>query len=266
MTSDSFFDDYPQFYETSQTGAVAGRLNNRYAAIIEFNREILRGSRVLDIASHDGRWSFAALDAGAAHVTGIEIRSYLVENCVRNMQSLGIEENRYDFKVGDALNELDKLESGQFEVVMCLGFLYHTVHNPLLIERIGRLNPKYVIFDTQLGVPAGLHEPPEWLSVSHGIYGRFFMEKMTQFLSEQPIIFLHEDETMREGMAVNQACEDHLVPVGYPTKGALEFLLDKAGFENFTYFDWLHSELENAATCFDYRVGHRVTLRGCRKT
>lgn len=47
-------------------------------AIIEEHREELNGARVLDIASHDGRWSFAALQVGAAHVTGIAGREHLV--------------------------------------------------------------------------------------------------------------------------------------------------------------------------------------------
>lgn len=67
-----FFDDHPEFLETSSTAAGKDRLNLRHVAIIEEHCKILSGSRVLDIASHDGRWSFAALQAGATHVTGIE--------------------------------------------------------------------------------------------------------------------------------------------------------------------------------------------------
>ena len=69
-----FFDDYPLFYETSKTASSKARLNVRHQAIIEANRDILKDARVLDLASHDGRWSFAALKAGAAHVTGVEAR------------------------------------------------------------------------------------------------------------------------------------------------------------------------------------------------
>lgn len=69
-----FFDPYAQFLTTSATSASPSRLNARHAAIIQGNLELFRGKRVLDIASHDGRWSFAALHAGAKHVTGIEIR------------------------------------------------------------------------------------------------------------------------------------------------------------------------------------------------
>jgi len=60
-----FFDTYPQFYRTSNTAARPDRLNDRYRAIIDFNRGIIQGSTILDIASHDGRWSFAAIKSGA---------------------------------------------------------------------------------------------------------------------------------------------------------------------------------------------------------
>ena len=263
MKAEGFFDSYPRFLETSKTGADKDRLNERYRAIIEFNRDIIRGSRLLDIASHDGRWSFAALKAGAEHSTGIEIRPYLVENCVRNMQSQCIADGRYHFTCGDAVTTISKLPAGQFDVVMCLGYLYHTPHIPLLIQQIGRLKPRHVIIDSQVGVPVGFHEPSDWLALSDGIYGKFFMQELTRFLSEQPLILLHEDETQREGMAVHVDSTAPWVPVGYPTKGALEFLLKKAGFDDFVYYDWFSADLQNPVPLFDYRMGYRVTMR-CR--
>jgi 2-polyprenyl-3-methyl-5-hydroxy-6-metoxy-1,4-benzoquinol methylase len=261
LTSDRFFDNYPQFYATSKTGADADRLHDRYRAIVEFNKNIIEGTRVLDIASHDGRWSFAVLKAGAKHVTGIEIRPYLVENSTQNMQGQHIGDDQYQFICGDVLEEIARLQVGRFDVVLCLGYLYHTIHIPQLIQQIGRLKPKHVIVDTQIGVPVGFHEPPDWLELSDGRYGKFFMHELCKFLSAQPLILLHEDETQREGMAVYRESEDPWVPVGYPTKGALEFLLDKAGFAEFTYYDWLNASLGNWVPSFDYRMGYRVTMR-----
>ncbi|MEM5584754.1 methyltransferase domain-containing protein [Roseibium sp. AS2] len=261
-----FFDLYPQFLETSQTGADRDRLNERHRAIIDDNRDIIQGSRLLDIASHDGRWSFAALTAGARHCTGIEIRPYLVRNSVVNMQTQQIADERYTFLCGDALSTISTLEAGQYDVIMCLGYLYHTAHIPLLIQEICRLKPAHVIVDTQVGVPVGFHEPPDWLELSKGIYGRFFMEQLTRFLSEQPLILLHEDETQREGMSVDTSTSDPWVPVGYPTKGALEFLLGKAGYGAFRYYDWFGADLANPVPLFDYRNGYRVTMRCSAKT
>ena len=49
-------------------------MNERYEALFASNRDIFDGARVLDLATHDGRYSFAALKTGAAHVTGVEVR------------------------------------------------------------------------------------------------------------------------------------------------------------------------------------------------
>jgi 23S rRNA G2069 N7-methylase RlmK/C1962 C5-methylase RlmI len=75
-----FFDRFNRFYSTSRTSPWPERLHARYQAIIQENLDLLRGQRVLDVASHDGRWSFAALKAGCAHVTGMEAREHLVLN------------------------------------------------------------------------------------------------------------------------------------------------------------------------------------------
>jgi hypothetical protein len=43
-----FFDSYPRFYSTSQTGAKPNRLNKRHRALIDSNEAIIRGKSVLD--------------------------------------------------------------------------------------------------------------------------------------------------------------------------------------------------------------------------
>ena len=96
-----FFDDYPAFNETSRTAASPARLNLRHEAMIEPNRDILAGARVIDLASHDGRWSFAAHEAGAAHVTGVEARRPMVEAARRTFAGYGVPSDRYTFIRGD---------------------------------------------------------------------------------------------------------------------------------------------------------------------
>ena len=59
--SQNFFDDYPRFRETSNVASSLDRLNFRYSHVIDRNRRLLEGKRVLDIASHDARFTFAAL-------------------------------------------------------------------------------------------------------------------------------------------------------------------------------------------------------------
>ena len=73
-----FAEDYPRFMEASELEPQPQRLNERYEALFASNRDIFDGARVLDLASHDGRYSFAALKTGAEHVTGVEVRESLV--------------------------------------------------------------------------------------------------------------------------------------------------------------------------------------------
>lgn len=143
-----FFDNYPRFYETSKTGPVPNRLNKRYRAIFSSDPSIFGGARVLDISSHDGRWSFAALKTGASHVTGIEPREHLVQNSNETLTSLGYRRDRdFNFIQGDVFEVLET--SQRFDVVLCLGFFYHTYRHPELLKLINDCQPKAVIVDSQ---------------------------------------------------------------------------------------------------------------------
>ena len=144
-----FFDAYPRFYETSTIGP-RNRINRRYQALIEPNGEIIRGKSVLDIASHDGRWSFAAHAAGARYVLGIEAREHLVKNSQDNMRAYQVPEDQVEFVLGDVFEKLDQLEPGRFETVFCFGFFYHTMHHMLLLNKIARLRPTHIVLDTSI--------------------------------------------------------------------------------------------------------------------
>jgi protein-L-isoaspartate O-methyltransferase len=144
-----FFDEHPEFLETSDTASSRSRLNLRHLGIIREHADVLQGARVLDIASHDGRWSFAALQAGASHVTGIEGRRYLVVNARKTMISKGIERERFRFIRGDAHDTLTA-GVGSFDVVMLLGFLYHTLRYTELFAGIRATGARHVIIDTRV--------------------------------------------------------------------------------------------------------------------
>lgn len=141
------FSRYPQFLETSPVGNWPARLDARYEVIIEANRDRLKGARVLDIASHDGRWTFAALDAGAAHVTGIEVRPEMAKAAEKNLASLGVSSSRYEFKVGDIFERAGVFRAG-FDVVLCLGFLYHTARHAESLQLIRDTNASLAVIDT----------------------------------------------------------------------------------------------------------------------
>ena len=133
-----FFNNNPKFYASSaigsdllKDGTPSPRLENRYLGIVDANRGLFEDARVLDIGCHDGRWGAAALDAGARHVFGLEGRPETLEKARKNFKDE--ERSRYSFQLGDAL-EILRGTFGPFDLILCLGFMYHTPHHVALFE------------------------------------------------------------------------------------------------------------------------------------
>ncbi len=226
-----FFDSYPHLYSTSQTGAKPNRLNKRHRALIDSNEAIIRGKSVLDIASHDGRWSLAACKAGARHVVGIEVREHLVKSAHTNMRKYQVSEDQVHFVLGDVLEVLDQLEPGSFETVFCFGFFYHTMHHMLLLSKIARLRPTHVILDTAID------------------------------LDPDSIVEVHDEAVATEGAgAVPDPGDPTRIVVGWPTKSALELMLSSSGFTAFSYYNWHGAGIKRWDDLEDYHEGLRVSL------
>lgn len=223
----NFFNEYPSF----APGATKDRLNKRYEAIINNNKKCFPNSKVLDIASHDGRWSFAATKNGAKHVLGIEGRSNLVDLSNKNFVEYDVSPDLYTFKVGDIHQELRNFNKNQFDVILCLGFFYHTAHHFLLLEEFERLAPKYLILDTAIN----------WYLKGNVISWR-----------KEP----SEDKSMAIGNKKNEW-------VGWFTKSLLSETLNDYGFD-IEYFDW-PKFLNNNNSHKDYSLGRRVTVLATRK-
>jgi 16S rRNA G966 N2-methylase RsmD len=226
----NFFDEYSQFYHTSKTKPFPNRLNKRYEALIESNINLIKNKSILDIASHDGRWSFAALKNDAKYVLGIEGRKELVENSIKNMKMYKISDTKYDFVVGDIHEEIKKLKQNTFETVFCFGFFYHTLDHNLLLREIKRLNPKNLILDT---VISNL---------------------------DLPIIELIEEDSDVEMYAIkNSENKNKNVLVGHPSKKAIEHMLENLGFE-YHYYDWHDGHIQNWNDLESYESKRRITL------
>ena len=122
-------------------------MNERYEALFAGNRDIFDGARVLDLASHDGRYSFAALKTGAAHVIGVEVRQSLIDRAQEAFAFYGQDPETYRFVRGDVFEALAR-EEFDVDVVLCFGFLYHTFRHTELMYRLNKLAPRHLIVDT----------------------------------------------------------------------------------------------------------------------
>ena len=222
-----FFDSFPRFVDTSATGPWKDRLNARYVALIHSNRELLRDARVLDLASHDGRFTFAALQNGASKVVGIELDHLLHREAIANFELYGAPPERYDFVLGDILERLDDVEP--FDVVFCFGVLYHLTDHMRLLSAIAAREPEYLIIDTHVS----------------GLDGAVIELFSARGATPPPA-----------GSTLH----------GRPTAAALESMMSYFGW-TVEYYDWSTSDLASIEHMDGYKTGTRVTMlvRCCEK-
>jgi hypothetical protein len=221
-----FFNEFDAFLTTSRTHAIADRLNARYRAIIEHNLTAIAGRRVLDIASHDGRWSFAALKAGAVHVVGIEPRENLLRNAYATFDRYEVAGDRYTFVQADAFEALKNMNI-QVDTVLCLGFLYHTVRHVELADLISRTAASCAIIDTVIVPPSSQIEPALGSAASNRrVYGnRSTVKLFKEAVEHESTAF--RDSTTRNGENI----------VATPSREGLAFIMQHFGFE-VEEFNW----------------------------
>jgi hypothetical protein len=210
-------------------------MNERYEALFASNRDIFEGARVLDLASHDGRFSMAALKAGAAHVTGVEVRQSLIDKAQETFAFYDQDPETYRFVCGDLFEVLNR-EQFDVDVVLCLGYLYHTWRYTELMYRIHNMAPRHLIVDTMV-IPD---------------------TQPTLKLVREP-----DPEDIRS--AAQDAWSVDRVLVLRPSVPALQVLVRNYGFEIESMHDWkgqLAGRLPMPGLD-GYATGKRVTLR-CR--
>jgi SAM-dependent methyltransferase len=93
-------------------------------------------ARALDLACNEGWWSHRLLEWGAAEVVAVDAREDNARRARLLRDQHGISRERLDILTADATT-LDADELGQFDVVLCLGLLYH-LENPIGTLRLAR--------------------------------------------------------------------------------------------------------------------------------
>lgn len=227
-----FFNDWPRFLETSGVAGAEARLNLRHEAIIEANQDLLAGKRVLDVAAHDGRWSFAALQAGAAHVTSVEARPNLVAAARETFDAYQVDKERYDIAESDVFGFLASPPA--VDVVLCLGFWYHTIRWPELLHGFATTGARHLIVDTNV-----LAKAPD-----KAIVQLFVNHENLSNGQAVADAFSHRDRTL----------------AGTPSEKALRKMLEAYGWRIEHKYDWPQVSTGGKALN-DYRRKARVTWR-----
>ena len=114
----------------------------------------LKGKRVLDLGCNSGFWSLCAIQEGADFVLGIDVRQMFVDQANFVFKVKEVDSNQYNFIAKNLFN-IDFQEFGNFDIVLCLGLLYH-VYKPIsLLEKIAEVNDDILVIDTKLSMVKG---------------------------------------------------------------------------------------------------------------
>jgi len=110
----------------------------------------LRGLRVLDLACLEGQYAIEFALHGAA-VVGIEGREANIAKARFAKEALGLKGLEF---FQDDVRNLSKEKYGEFDIVLCLGILYHLDAPDVFrfVEQIGSVCRKFAIFDTFVSV------------------------------------------------------------------------------------------------------------------
>ena len=112
-------------------------------------------ARALDLACNEGWWSHRLLEWGAAEVVAVDAREDNAQRARLLRDQHGIDRESLDILTADATT-LDADELGKFDVVLCLGLLYH-LEDPIGTLRLARrLTRGLLAVETQVTRDPGL--------------------------------------------------------------------------------------------------------------
>lgn len=159
----------------------------------------------------------------------------MVRHAEENFAEYDIARHTYRFINDDIFDVLKDGESQQLEadVVMCLGFIDHTLRYQDLFTGIRALNPKYLLIDTAV------------------------------ILADRPFVRLKLEDTTKQAAGTDHTfgLQGQMI-TGQPSASALELMLTAHGFEVLEKFDWpnfIDLNYPNEESVQTYYEGRRVT-------
>ncbi|WP_047258477.1 class I SAM-dependent methyltransferase [Chromobacterium subtsugae] len=256
------------FLESSNVRAQANRLNWRSEVLMGRNPDCFKGKRVLDLASHDGRFMHAALKHGASKVIGVEAREEHVIHARHNLSRAGHAPDSYQVLCGDLVEHLKQIETGSVDTVLCFGVFSHLIEQVEIIREIRRIAPGAFILDTwvakeQWNLRERLrnHKVNLWVRDTQqgGDRGLSLLARFKRLMASVlpgpgskvgSMVLLYEDP---------QAPGATVRPSGlmaWANRSALEMLFEHFGLE-YARVDWMAQRVSDWTDLEDYRNGSR---------
>ncbi len=178
------------------------------------------GLRVLDLACLEGMYALEFARRGA-EVLAIEGREANLEKARFAARTLGLE---VDFRQGD-VRDLDRASHGEFDVVLCLGILYHLDHPDVFgfVEQMASVCRRALVVDTHVA----LEDEDE--------------QKYAGKLYRGHSLFEHEPSSTEEERLVALWSSLDNASAWAPTRPSLLSLLARSGFTS-AYECWVPAE------------------------
>lgn len=217
----NFMGNIPPYSENETT---VHRLNRRHDLLIGPFQPQIEGARILDLACHDGRWSYALAAAGAEHVHGVEARPELIERFAVFPETDF--KSRVSLHCNDLFDELETLvaQGARFDVVAVYGIFYHVMDHLRLLSLAKQLEPEIIIIDSEFivvdnamiqllreEVSNPLNAVPASAGQSHTVVG-VPSRRATEF--------------MAEALDMDIAWIDHALILGDDTTGMKDYFRD----------------------------------------
>jgi SAM-dependent methyltransferase len=130
------------------------RVKYFFDPLVSLLRGTLAGKRVLDLGCNAGFWSLLAVQNGCAHTVGIDGRQMHIDQANFVFDVHEIPADRYTFMQGNVF-DVDFQSLGRFDIVFCLGLLYHVSKPVELLEKIAAVNSDLLVIDTRVAKGKG---------------------------------------------------------------------------------------------------------------
>ena len=123
-------------------------INARIDILLNKNPEAIQNKSILDVGSHTGIFSFAALQLGAKDVYGVDVEDLTVKRCDSLFLKEGVSPKKYTFKVENIINFLEKVEENSFDTIFCFGVMYYITEPYRLLKLMARAAKDSILIDT----------------------------------------------------------------------------------------------------------------------